>query len=264
MNIINSKIKDFIINSKIKDFIRNFLKLFNLEIKEISPSFSRSIPEMSKIEENIIETCLKYSMTTKLRMYVLSQAIKYIKNRNLDGDFVECGIWKGGNIILFNKFNLIYDLKKKIYGFDTFLGMVEPEPEVDKHNNIEAITIKKNYGINKLSDWCYCSYDDVKKNISKNTTLDNIILIKGKVENTLLEEINLPEKISILRLDTDWYRSTKIELEVLYERLVKGGILIIDDYGHWQGAKKAVDEYFLNKNTWLHYVDYSCRYVIKE
>jgi hypothetical protein len=80
----------------------------------------------------------------------------------------------------------------------------------------------------------------------------------------MLEEKNLPEQISILRLDTDWYTSTKIELEVLYKKLVKGGILIIDDYGHWQGARKAVDEYFKNKNIWLHYVDYTCRYIIKK
>jgi hypothetical protein len=103
----------------------------------------------------------------------------------------------------------------------------------------------------------------VVKNISENTIIDNIFLIKGNVEQTLLEEKNLPEKISILRLDTDWYASTKIELEMLYKRLVKGGILIIDDCGHWQGARKAVDEYFKNKNIWLHYVDYTCRYIIK-
>jgi hypothetical protein len=114
-----------------------------------------------------------------------------------------------------------------------------------------------------MSDWCYSSHDEVIKNISENTKIDNIFLIKGNVEQTLLEEKNLPEKISILRLDTDWYASTKIELEVLYNKLVKGGILIIDDYGHWQGARKAVDEYFKNKNIWLHYVDYTCRYIIK-
>jgi hypothetical protein len=140
--------------------------------------------------------------------------------------------------------------------------MSEPN-ELDKHNNIAAKELAKSYGIKKMSDWCYSSYNEVVKNISENTIIDNIFLIKGNVEQTLLEEKNLPEKISILRLDTDWYASTKIELEMLYKRLVKGGILIIDDYGHWQGARKAVDEYFKNKNIWLHYVDYTCRYIIK-
>jgi hypothetical protein len=112
-------------------------------------------------------------------------------------------------------------------------------------------------------DLCYSSYEEFCKNISKETSFENIKVIKGKVEDTLLEEMNLPENISILRLDTDWYESTKIELEILYKRLVKGGILILDDYGHWTGAKKAVDEYF-GEDVWLHYVDYSCRYVIKK
>jgi len=244
-----------------KKIIKIFFKIFGLK-KKIIFSLEKLIPEISETEKNIIEACGKYSMTSKLRMYVLSQAIKYVKNENIEGDFVECGIWKGGNIILFNKFNLLYDLKKKIYGFDTFEGMSEPN-ELDKHNNIAAKELAKSYGIKKMSDWCYCSYDEVIKNISENTKIDNIFLIKGNVEQTLLEEKNLPEKISILRLDTDWYASTKIELEVLYNKLVKGGILIIDDYGHWQGARKAVDEYFKNKNIWLHYVDYTCRYIIK-
>ena len=74
---------------------------------------------------------------------------------------------------------------------------------------------------------------------------------------------SIPEKISILRLDTDFYISTKIELEILYPKLVRGGILIIDDYGYWQGAKKAVDEYFENQNIWMHYIDNDCRMIIK-
>ena len=73
---------------------------------------------------------------------------------------------------------------------------------------------------------------------------DNVQLIMGKVEDTLLKKENLPESISVLRLDTDWYESTKIELQVLYPRLVKGGILIVDDYGLWNGSRRAVDEYF--------------------
>jgi O-methyltransferase len=66
-----------------------------------------------------------------------------------------------------------------------------------------------------------------------------------------------------LRLDTDFYSSTKIELEILYPRLVKGGVLIIDDYGSWEGSKRAVDEYFKNEKVWLHYIDNDSRLLIK-
>ena len=85
----------------------------------------------------------------------------------------------------------------------------------------------------------------------------------GKVEETLSINNNLPNEISILRLDTDWYESTKMELDILYPKLVKGGILIIDDYGHWKGARKAVDEYFLGKKVVKNFIDYSCRMIIK-
>ena len=247
-----------------KKLVKKFFLLLNLEIKRNKLEWDwDAFPEISKIEKKIISISRKYSMTPEIRMYVLSQAIKYIKNDNLEGDFVECGIWKGGNIILFQKFNLLFKLKKKIYGFDTFEGMSEPGKE-DRQNKISAKEIAIKRRIRKMSDWCYSSYEEVKNNISKNTIIDNIYLIKGKVENTLLEKKNLPKKISILRLDTDWYLSTKIELEVLYKRLVSGGVLIIDDYGTWDGARKAVDEYFKDKNIWLHYVDRSCRFLIKK
>ena len=72
-----------------------------------------------------------------------------------------------------------------------------------------------------------------------------------------------PEKISILRLDTDWYSSTKKELEILYPKLAKNGVIIIDDYGHWQGCRKACDEYFKNKKILFHRIDYTCRIGLK-
>ena len=73
---------------------------------------------------------------------------------------------------------------------------------------------------------------------------------------------NLPKKICILRLDTDFYSSTKIELEKLWPLLSKNGILIIDDYGFWQGCKKAVDNYFKKKKFLVH-IDRSCRLIFK-
>ena len=94
--------------------------------------------------------------------------------------------------------------------------------------------------------------------------MNDIYFIKGKVEETLNVKQNIPDKISLLRLDTDWYSSTKKELEVLYEKVSPGGVIIIDDYGHWGGAKKAVDEFFKGKYVWMHYVDYACRLIIKE
>lgn len=195
-------------------------------------------------------------MTNFERMWALIQSFHHVKQESLIGDFVECGVWKGGNIILLKKLIEKFNLKKNIYGFDTFEGMVKPGFYDVNYKNKSANPIE--IGI------AMCSLENVKKNIIKNTNSDNIFLIKGKVENTLRNKNNLPKKISILRLDTDFYESTKIELEILFPRLVKGGILIVDDYGYWKGAQKAVDEYFGNYRQFLHYVDHSCRLLIKK
>ena len=162
------------------------------------------------------------------------------------------------------KFAAIVNEDKKIYGFDTFEGMVEPK-EIDiDYRNIpasEMYSLFKSDG--EKSNLARCSLDETNKNIIETVPKNNIKLIKGRVENTLLEEKNLPEKISILRLDTDWYESTKIELEILYPKLMSGGFLIIDDYGHFKGCRKAVDEYFKDNMPYLHYVNYTCRLIIK-
>ncbi len=196
-------------------------------------------------------------------------AVKHVKNQKIEGDFVECGVWKGGNLIIYNSLNKKYNLGKKIFGYDTFSGMSEPTIH---DNNFLNINAKNEWEKNKkannvnLSFNCYSSLDEVKKNINLaagENSLESINLIEGKVENTLKINKNLPEKISILRLDTDWYESTKIELEILFPKLSNGGILIIDDYGQWKGSRKAVDEFFFNKNVVMNYVDFSCRVIIK-
>ena len=113
-----------------------------------------------------------------------------------------------------------------------------------------------------FNEFCFASLGEVKRNLfSTGYPKENIIFVKGKVEETIPKKI--PKKISLLRLDTDWYESTKHELVYLYPKISKNGVLIIDDYGHWQGSKKAVDENFKNKSILLSRIDYSGRIGIK-
>jgi O-methyltransferase len=238
------------------------MKILNYEIRKVNKK-KNDIIEVNKYEKKLINKCLQYSMTNFERMWSLIQSFHHVRQESLVGDFVECGVWKGGNIILLKKLIEKFNFKKSIYGFDTFEGMVEPSFYDVNYNNKSA---KKMFDEHKKKEigFAMCSLDDVKRNIKKNTKPDNIFLIKGKVENTLKNKKKLPKKISILRLDTDFYESTKIELEILFPRLVKGGVLIVDDYGFWKGAKKAVDEYFCDYRQFMHYVDHSCRLLIKK
>ena len=228
---------------------------------------NQKIAELSKKDYELINLIKNYSMTPKIRIYNLMQALKHLKIKKIEGDYVECGVWKGGNILLFKKFLESEDSRQRnIYAFDTFEGMTDPDKnDFEISTNNTAIKLLQKDKNKETNVWGICNLDQVKKNISKHTKdLNNIYFIKGDVEKTLNEIKNIPEKISLLRLDTDWYKSTKKELEVLYEKVSSGGVIIIDDYGHWGGSKKAVDEFFSNKYVWMHYVDYACRLIIKD
>ena len=248
----------------IKKIVKKILNKFNYKIvsnKKIFP-----IPEATIEEKNLINKTLNFSMTNEIRAWSLINSIKYIINNNIEGDFVECGVYKGGNLIIFKDFTEKYSLNKMIYGFDTFEGMSDPTNYDTRYlDNKFAKDILSTHSKQEKNDfnfWCYANMEEVKNNLGTYES-NKIKLIKGKVEDTLLLKKNLPGKISILRLDTDFYESTKIELEILYPLLSDKGILIIDDYGYWQGAKKAVDEYFKNKNIFLQYIDHDCRLLIK-
>jgi O-methyltransferase len=122
--------------------------------------------------------------------------------------------------------------------------MTEPEDiDIDYLRNSakKLLKVNKKYE-NLVNVHCLSKIDTVKKNILKHSNLKKVNFIVGPVEKALLLEKNPPKKISVLNLDTDWYASTKIKLEILYPRLVPDSILIIDDYGHWQGSQKATDE----------------------
>ncbi len=246
------------IKNKLKRTINRIFSMFDLVISKKKPS----IVEISEEEENNINISKKYSMTTEIRMWALLNSLKKVHYEKIDGDIVECGVWKGGNIILIKKFIEKNNLKKKIYCYDTFEGMTPTsfiDNEISSGRNASEIVKNNNTYL------CKSSLEETKDNVRKNVKdFNNINFIQGKVEDTLIDEKNLPEKISICRLDTDYYSSTKIELEILYPRIVQGGILIVDDYGHWSGSKKAVDEYFKDNFAMKHYVDYACRLIIKK
>ena len=228
---------------------------------------NQKIAELSKKDNDYIDLVSKFSMTPKIRIYNLLQALRHLKIKKIDGDYVECGVWKGGNVLLFKKFLENEDFSQRnIYAFDTFEGMTNPdENDFEINTNISATKLLKNDKKKETNVWGVCSLENVKKNISKYVNnLENIYFVKGPVEITLNEAKNIPKKISLLRLDTDWYQSTKKELEVLYEKVSSGGVIIIDDYGHWGGSKKAVDNFFSDKYVWMHYVDYACRLIIKD
>lgn len=224
------------------------------------------IPEEFNEFLDIYLFCKDYTMTSIERMFALYKATEYIAKNNVEGDFVECGVWRGGSTMVILKTLEKFGVQnKKVWLFDTFEGMSEPTDD-DKDFKSESAEkqLNKSAKTNDSIIWAYATLDDVKRNIAlTNYPESNIHYVKGKVEDTLPNH-NYFNAISLLRLDTDWYESTKIELECLYHLLQQKGILIIDDYGHWQGCRKAVDEFFSNKDfPLLQRIDYTGRLMVK-
>ena len=139
--------------------------------------------------------------------------------------------------------------------------------DIEKETGIKGGDLLENIEKNtdKYNMWAYAPEDIVRKNMeSTKYPSDKIKYIRGKVEDTLNE--TKPESIALLRLDTDWYESTKAEMDALYPLIAKGGVLIIDDYGHFEGARKAIDEYFdsVKEQPLMHRIDYTGRMIIKK
>jgi hypothetical protein len=184
----------------------------------------------------------------------LQTIIKNINDESILGDIVECGVWKGGCSMWMMICQKKYNMDRTFYLYDTFDGMTFPDSNkdakeaVDIYNNINQGKYEREYDQwHQENKWAYAPIDLVKKNINL-TFYDEtkIVYVIGDVCTTL--NTTVPLEISILRLDTDWYNSTKKELDVLFPLVAKKGYIIIDDYYAWKGSKTATDEFLkINK-----------------
>jgi len=200
-----------------------------------------------------------YTMTSVERINALYDSLEYIRENDIEGDFIECGVWRGGNILGIMSYLDFYQMNDRmVWLYDTFKGMTPPEDvDVDIHGHKAEKILS--------SVMCISSLEEVKKNLSA-CKFPNVKFVVGDILETLNAGKNIPKHIALLRLDTDWYQSTKKEMDVLYPLLSKQGVLIVDDYGHWKGSKKAVDEYFENANQKpnIEPIDYTGIKIIKK
>ena len=215
----------------------------------------------------IAERVRPYTMTSYERMYALYKSVEFIVNSSISGAFVECGVWRGGSMMLVAHALLKRGcLDRDIYLFDTYEGLPRPDADVDVDiwgNRAIDGWLPRQTG-NFSSHWAEASIDDVRNNMLSTGYPENKIhFIKGMVQDTIPSLS--PSNIALLRLDTDWYASTHHELNHLFPRLAHNGVLIIDDYGHFKGARKAVDNYLTenNLNLLMHRIDYTGRMMIK-
>ena len=237
------------------------------QISRLSSLENRFPIEATEDEQRIIKGLRTYTMTSGERLWSLLNAVRYVQAEGIEGDFVECGVWRGGSVMaMAGELQRLGFRDRRIWLYDTFEGMTQPtEKDLEAATGVSAEEMLRSTPVGDGNNvWCVADRSDVESNvISTGYPREMFEFVEGDVAMTLHERA--PEKISLLRLDTDWYESTRIGLEVLYPRLSVGGVCILDDYGHWQGARKAVDEYFveLGKRPYMHPIDFSGRVFLK-
>lgn len=210
-----------------------------------------------------------FTRTSNERILAVCDAVHYVERFDIPGAIVECGVWRGGAMMAAAITLHEVQAERDIYLFDTYEGMSEPtEHDVsfrgERADELLGKFDRPTDGADEKSNaWAFASLEDVQANMRTTGYPDNRLhYIVGKVEETLPGQA--PDQIAILRLDTDWYESTKHELEHLVPRLSPNGVLIVDDYGHWTGARKAVDE-FLDRSDQpilLNRTDYTGRMAV--
>lgn len=213
----------------------------------------------------IYARCRPFTMTSAERMYALYKAVEYVLRARIPGDFVECGVWRGGSGMIVALSLLKWGVRDRvIHLYDTYEGMSAPgERDRDVHGG-NAQEMFEGTRRSNGTGWCSAGLKEVRTNIlSTGYPENNVSFIEGKVEETL--PARCPHSISLLRLDTDWFESTYHELVHLYPLLQSGGVLILDDYGHWQGAREAVERYFSENSIalLLNRIDYTGRIAVK-
>ncbi|HJU56714.1 MAG TPA: TylF/MycF/NovP-related O-methyltransferase [Pyrinomonadaceae bacterium] len=253
---------------------RFFRRLANLPFGAVGLKVSRRVDEwegwrfadLSPADKELIRSVSPYTMTSVEGLCELINAVSYVVKEQIPGEIVECGVWRGGSMAAAAMTLTRLDSQDRhLYLFDTFEGMPQPGARDINWEGEKALDIyRRRNGRGGGSDWCYAAEEEVARVMSAcGYDQSKIHLVKGRVEETV--PAAAPERISILRLDTDLYESTRHELEHLFPRLVRGGVLIIDDYGHWRGAREATDEYLSQHgiSIFLHRVDYTVRVGVK-
>jgi len=258
----------------IKKIVKSVVQSLGYEIrKKPSVCYDREAEA-----EGEIRKVRPYTMIPRERLIALYNTVAHLEINEVPGSYVECGVWKGGSVGLMALANLRYGKERRhVHLFDSFEEICEPDASVDGDRAVREVRKwTKNGGISgKLVPLkgVYDTFGGLGTIEGNRDLLERMIgydpaflhYHKGWFQETLPMDAPSIGNIAILRLDGDWYASTKVCLEYLYNKVVSGGFVIIDDYGAYDGCKKAVDEFMQSRviRAYLHHIDMECRYWVK-
>lgn len=185
------------------------------------------------------------------KLFTTYKAVEYVVRNDIAGDFVECGVFQGRHVALMALTLLrMGRTDRRLFLYDTFAGMTAPGEQDASRSGRNTVTLNRvrwkelQRGDHNL--WCYASLEEVQRHVFRTGyPQDRLQFVVGDIRKTVPNDFHA--EIALLRLDTDWYELTAHELEHLYDRVAPGGVVVIDDYGCWEGSRKAVDEFFARR-----------------
>lgn len=267
-----------------KKTVKKVLSALGFEIRKLSKETTTN-PfrgyDYAEEGEKAVQLTKAYSMMPQINLLTLFEQAAYCEKKNIGGAYVECGVWKGGAVGIMAKANMLYGKEKRpLHLFDVFDDIPAPNAEVDGKKAIEDMRV---YGGVTNENEMKGQLESVKGfydshgghgtiNICRELLESKIgydknfiHFHKGWFQDTVPHDAPDIGPIAILRLDGDWYESIKICLEHLYDQVVPSGLVVIDDYGYYEGCTKAVDEFLEKRNikTFLSYSNIGCRYFVK-
>jgi O-methyltransferase len=191
-------------------------------------------------------------MCSNARLRGLYRALRYVVSHDIPGDVVECGSARGGSAALMALTLRRLGARRKLWLFDTFEGLPAPTSQDPDFELADLFT-----------GTCVGTLGEVRALFNRLNVADDVALVKGLFQETL--PATPIARIAVLHIDGDWYESVKVCLDCLYDKVVAGGVIQLDDYGYWKGARKAVDEFLEQRGIQapLQRLDYSGRYLVK-
>lgn len=207
-------------------------------------------PDFDPAVAAVVEATRPYTLTSPERVFALCSAVSYLLEASIPGAIVECGVWRGGSMMAaaMTLAGAGCD-DRDLFLFDTFTTMPAPGPRDFDCYGTPASAYFEGPG-SALDDpaYSYLPLDQVRGLLeATGYPPARLHFVAGLIEETVPEQA--PPEIALLRLDTDWYQSTAHEMHHLFPRMAPGGVLIVDDYGHFRGAREAVDEYFASHDV---------------
>lgn len=228
----------------LRRLVRRVIGRLGYEVRRRPPAPAHDLPpDLTPEAARTIEKVLPYTMTSPERLYALIGAVEYVVANGVRGAIVECGVWRGGSMMCVADTLLrLGSTDRFLYLLDTFEGMPPPGEADRTFRGEPAADVMAREDPASSHVWAVAGLEEVRRNMERTGyPEDRVRYVEGPVERTV--PARAPGEIAVLRLDTDWYGSTRHEMEHLYPRLAPGGVLIVDDYGYWRGARRAIDEY---------------------